>query len=264
MRKMLDTSEADEQHKRLERRKLDALLGFCETTLCRRQVMLNYFGETYKVNCNNCDNCLSPVETWDGKIAAQKALSCVFRTGQIFGVKHLIEVLLGKVTPQIQRFKHDKISTYGIGTEYTQLQWQSIYRQLIAANLLTIDMSGFGGLRLTQKSMLLLRGEETIALRKDVEVISKKKSKSTTPKREQKSATPPASDTLWEALKNKRLELAHKQGVPPYIIFHDSSLIEIHAKKPRTLDEFATISGVGQSKLERYGEVFVKLISTDF
>lgn len=253
LRQMLDNSEADLQHKRLERRKLDALLGFCETTLCRRHVLLNYFGEVYQAPCNNCDNCLEPVATWDGKIAAQMALSCVYRTGQRFGVKHLVDVLIGKITPQLQRFNHDKVSTFGIGKDYTSLQWQSIYRQLVAANLLTIDMSGFGSLRLTEKSYPLLRGEHTIALRHDPEK-SKKKIKSSV-----KKLIPTPNDTLWLALKNKRLELAREQGVPPYVIFHDSSLIEIHTKKPKTLNEFAMISGVGQSKLQRYGEAFIKL-----
>lgn len=257
LRQMLDGSEADEQHKRLERRKLDALLGFCETTFCRRQVLLNYFGEKYSAPCNNCDNCLEPVATWDGKIAAQMALSCVYRTGQIFGVKHLTDVLLGKVTPQVQRFNHEKVSTFGIGQAHSQQQWQSIYRQLVAANLLTVDMSGYGGLRLTEKSFPLLRGEHTIALRNDPEITKKKSRKSL--KREQ-SVSPESGDILWRALKNKRLELAREQGVPPYVIFHDSSLIEMHDKKPRNLNEFAEITGVGQSKLQRYGAIFIKII----
>lgn len=256
MRRMLDTSEADEQHKRLERRKLDALLGFCETTLCRRQVLLRYFGEAYTGPCQNCDNCLEPSATQDGKIPAQMALSCVYRTGQRFGVKYLIDVLLGKVTPQIERFQHEKVSTFGIGKEFSQQQWQSIYRQLVAANLLTVDMSGFGSLRLSAKCQPILRGEATIALRIDPDK-PRKKSK-TAAKREEKHGATPA-DMLWQALKRKRLELAHEQGVPPYLIFHDSSLMEMHKKKPQTLDEFATISGVGQSKLQRYGEVFINL-----
>lgn len=259
MRHMLDQSEADEQHKRLERRKLDALLGYCETTLCRRHVLLHYFGETYSAPCNNCDNCLEPVTTWDGKIAAQMAMSCVYRTGQRFGVKHLIDVLLGKMTPQVERFNHDKVSTFGIGQAYTQSQWQSIYRQLVAANLLTVDMAGFGSVLLTSTSMSILRGEQTIALRKDSEVV-RTKSKKSSPKRDSKISTPAPKDTLWQSLKNKRLELAREQGVPPYVIFHDSSLIEIHEKKPRTLSEFATISGVGLKKLERYGDAFIKVI----
>jgi ATP-dependent DNA helicase RecQ len=256
MRKMLDGSEADEQHKRLERRKLDALLGFCETTICRRQVILNYFGEDYLAPCNNCDNCLNPVETWDGKIAVQKALSCVYRTGQRFGVKYLIDILLGKITPQIQRFNHEKVSTFGIGIEHTQSQWHSIYRQLIAANLLSVDMETFGSLRLTDKSHAILRGEQTIALRKDPDKLPKTKA---VQRRESRNEQIP-DDTLWQALKAKRLELAHEQGVPPYIIFHDSTLIEIHSMQPKTLADFAVISGVGERKLHRYGEAFIKVI----
>lgn len=259
LRQMLDSSEADEQHKRLERRKLDALLGYCETTLCRRQVLLHYFGEAYDGTCGNCDNCLEPVETWDGKIAAQMALSCVYRTGQRFGVKHLIDVLLGKITPQVQRFNHDKVSTFGIGQEHSQIQWSSIYRQLVAANLLTVDMSGFGGLRLTEKSQPLLRGEQTIALRKETATL-KKKSKI---KGEASAISSPSADALWLALKNKRTELAKEQGVPPYIIFHDKSLAEIHQKKPKTLIEFADISGVGEKKLERYGAEFIEVVKAN-
>ncbi|TAK74592.1 MAG: DNA helicase RecQ [Gammaproteobacteria bacterium] len=257
LRYMLDSSEADEQHKRLERRKLEALLGFCETTLCRRQVLLHYFGESYTAPCHRCDNCLEPVATWDGKIAAQMALSCVYRTGQRFGVRHLIDVLLGKLTPQVQRFFHHKVSTFGIGQDYSELQWRSIYRQLVAANLLTVDMSGYGSLRLTEKCQPLLRGEHTIALRKDPEVF-KKKTK-TSIKREQKTDVVPI-DHLWQALKNKRLELAKEQGVPPYIIFHDSTLIEMHAKQPKTLDEFAGMTGVGERKLQRYATAFIQII----
>ncbi len=257
MRHMLDNSEAEEQRKRLERRKLDALVGFCETTVCRRQVLLNYFSEKFGTSCNNCDNCLEPISTWDGKVAAQMALSCVYRTGQRFGVKHLVDVLLGKTTDQIERFHHNKVSTFGIGQAHTSSQWNSIFRQLVAANLLTVDMSGFGSVRLTEKSMAFLRGDQTIALRKDLEVTRSKKIKTTT-KREQKII--PNASPLWQALKNRRLELAHEQGVPPYVIFHDSSLIEIHDRKPRSMNEFATISGVGLSKLQRYGEAFIRVI----
>lgn len=257
LRQMLDGSDADEQRKWLERRKLDALLGFCETTLCRRQVLLHYFGESYIAPCNNCDNCIEPVATWDGKIAAQMALSCVYRTGMKFGVKHLVDVLLGKATPQVQRFNHESVSTFGIGQAHTQSQWQSIYRQLVAANLLAVDMGGFGGLRLTPKSYPLLRGEHTIAFRNDPEK-AKKKSKSSGKEGSERSATP--VDSLWQALKDKRLALAKEQGVPPYIIFHDKSLIEIHEKKPRDLNEFSRISGVGERKLERYGEAFISVI----
>lgn len=256
LRQMLDTSEASEQHKRLERRKLDALLGFCETAMCRRHVLLNYFGESSPGKCEACDNCLEPVETWDGKVAAQMAMSCVYRTGQRFGVRHLIDVLLGKLTPQIQRFRHETVSTFGIGQRFSERQWQSIYRQLIAANLLTIDLSGYGSIHLTEKSLPILKGEQTIALRKDPEITRKK-----SVKRGVKSdAGMLPQDELWQALKRKRLSLAQEQGVPPYVIFHDKTLLELHDRKPVTLREFADISGVGESKLERYGQLFIDVI----
>jgi len=262
LRRMLDSSEAEEQYKRLERRKLDALLGFCETTLCRRQVLLNYFGEAYTGPCQHCDNCLEPGVLTDGKIPAQMALSCVYRTGQRFGVKYLIDVLLGNSTEQMQRFQHQKVSTFGIGGAYSQQQWQSIFRQLIAANLLTIDMSGFGSLRLTESSVPLLRGERGISLRIDPDK-PRKKAKAAGKRDANVAATrgPIPNDALWQALKSKRMELAKEQGVPPYVIFHDSTLIDMHAQRPGTLAEFETISGVGKSKLERYGAVFIELIA---
>ncbi len=258
MRRMLDMSDADEQHKRLERRKLEALLGFCETTLCRRQVLLQYFGEDYSGPCQCCDNCIDQAKPFDGKIPAQMALSCIYRTGQRFGVKHLIDVLLGKMTPQIERFNHDKVSTFGIGKEYSQKQWQSIYRQLVAANLISVDMNGFGSLKLTEKSLPVLRGEVAVTLRIDADE-PKKKSKQVV-QREQKNGGPLPNDDLWQALKKKRLELAHEQGVPPYIIFHDSSLIEMHKMRPQNLTEFANVPGVGKSKLERYADAFISVI----
>lgn len=261
LRQMLSASEAEEQYKRLEKQKLDALLGFCETTLCRRQVLLNYFGETYHAPCQNCDNCLMPVATWDGKIAAQMALSCVYRTGQRFGVKHLIDVLLGKATDQVKRFRHDQVSTFNIGQAYSERQWYSIYRQLVAANLLAVDIAGYGGLHLTEKSFLVLRGEQTVALRHDPEVSRRKNKALTTKLKRTQKDLPSAKDALWQALKHKRLELAHAQGVPPYVIFHDSSLIEMYEQRPKNLIEFARISGVGASKLERYGEIFLSVLA---
>lgn len=259
LRAMLDKSDADEQHKRLERRKLEMLLGFCETTVCRRQALLNYFGEQYQKHCQQCDNCLNPVETWDGKIAAQMALSCVYRTGQRFGVKHLIDVLLGKETEQVLRFHHQKLSTFNIGQQYSAMQWQSIFRQLAVADLITMDMKGYGGLCLTANSFRILKGEQTIAFRHDP-LRKNKTLKKSTKQASNKSLNIP-DDPLWQALKNKRLELARTQQVPPYIIFHDSTLLEIHENKPTSLDAFSRISGVGQTKLERYGALFIEVIS---
>ncbi len=259
LRQLLNGSEASDQYKRIESRKLEALLGFCETTLCRREVLLHYFGETYVGPCKQCDNCLEPVETWDGTVAAQMALSCVFRTGQRFGVKHLIDVLLGKSTPQIQRFRHDRVSTFGIGKAYSQRQWQSIYRQLVAGYFLTVDVAGYGSLQLTEKSRPLLRGEVQIFLRKDAEKPQKKLKRLVNPELKEKRVQVP-DDTLWQALKSKRQALAREQGVPPYVIFHDSSLMDIYERKPRTLHEFSMVFGVGERKLERYGLAFIEVI----
>jgi ATP-dependent DNA helicase RecQ len=186
------------------------------------------------------------------------ALSCVYRTGQRFGMKNLIDVLLGKPTDQVLRFNHDKISTFGIGKDFTLAQWQSIYRQLVAANMISVDVAGFGSFRLTDTSLPLLRGEQTIALRKDAEKLPKKKKVIIKGGSVKELVIP--KDQFWQALKYKRLELAKLQNVPPYIIFHDSTLIEIHQHKPKSLAEFGKISGVGESKLQRYAEVFIELI----
>lgn len=258
LRRMMDLSEAEEQHKRTERRKLEALLGFCETAICRRQVLLNYFGESYEGPCDNCDNCLEPAAILDGKIPAQMALSCVYRTGQLFGVKHLIDVLIGKTTEQIQRHKHDKVSTFGIGKDYSQMQWQSIYRQLVAANLLSVDIAGYGSIKLTEKSLPLLRGEHSISLRIEADKPVKNSRRSDRKGKQHGQI----NDELWQALKKKRLELAHDQGVPPYVIFHDTSLKEMHARRPATLIDFAKITGVGKSKLEKYGKIFIEVIKS--
>lgn len=265
LRQLMDNGEANEQRKRLERRKLDALLGFCETTVCRRQALLNYFGEPYSAPCGNCDNCLEPVRTWDGTVAAQMALSCVYRTGQRFGVGHLSDVLLGKATDQVQRFAHDRLSTFGIGKEFSQTQWSSIFRQLVTAGMLEVDMEGYGGLRLTPESRPLLRGEEKIALRRDAEPGTKK-AKSQKPAPRSASAVSgqidsPEAEALWQALKTKRLELAREQGVPPYVIFHDSTLLAMVAQRPRQLEQLAAIPGVGKQKLERYGAAFLGVIA---
>lgn len=258
LRQILSKSEATDERKLLEKRKLEALLGFCETTHCRRKVLLNYFGEDYQTTCGNCDNCLEPVETWDGTTAAQMALSCAYRTDQRFGVKHLIDVLLGNDTDQIKRFRHDKVSTFGIGKEYSSKQWDSIFRQLVAAGYLTVDMEGYGSLRLTPESRALLRGEQRIALRKDLPPRPKKIAMTTQSPNAKEIFS--VDETLLQMLKNIRMQLARSQGVPPYIIFHDSTLIEMQAKKPTTLEAMAEISGVGQQKLVRYGQIFLEAI----
>lgn len=259
MRQMLDSGEASEERKRLERLKLDALLGYCESTACRHQSILRYFGESHPGACGQCDNCLHPVETWQATQVAQMALSCVYRTGQRFGVGHLIDVLIGKVTAQVQRFGHDKVSTFGIGKTLNQNQWSGVYRQLIAAGLLEADMAAYGGLKLTEAARPVLKGEQEVWLRRDAEP-EKRMSKAERSARAKEAFEGANDDPLWQALKAKRLELAREQGVPPYVIFHDSTLLEIHNRKPQTLDDMGQISGIGQAKLQKYGDAFLQVI----
>ncbi|KQT36582.1 DNA helicase RecQ [Methylophilus sp. Leaf414] len=262
MRQMLDSGEASEERKRLERLKLDALLGYCESTACRHQSILRYFGESHPGACEQCDNCLHPVETWQATQVAQMALSCVFRTGQRFGVGHLIDVLTGKVTAQVERFNHDKVSTFGIGKTLNQNQWSGVYRQLIAAGFLEADMAAYGGLKLTEAARPVLKGEQEVWLRRDAEP-EKRMSKAERSARAKEIFEGANDDPLWQALKAKRLELAREQGVPPYVIFHDSTLLEIHNRKPQTLDEMGQISGIGQAKLQKYGDAFLQTMATE-
>ncbi len=260
MRQMLDSGDAPEERKRVERQKLDALLGFCESTACRHQTILRYFGEEHPGDCGQCDNCLEPVDTWDGTQAAQMALSCVYRTGQRFGVVHLIEVLLGKTTPKIQQFGHHALSTFGIGQGLSQSQWSSVFRQLVASGFLEADIAAYGGLKLTEAARAVLKGQQQVWLRRDAEPASRKVSKAERASRAREAFAGASDDPLWQALKAKRLELAKEQGVPPYVIFHDSTLLEILNQRPQTLDELGRISGVGQAKLARYGDAFLQVL----
>ena len=256
LRQMVDSSEADEAHKRLERRKLDAMLGYCELTSCRRQALLGYFGDELPEPCGNCDNCLEPQETWDATEVARKALSCVHRTGQRFGVNYLIDVLLGRDDERMRRFGHDRISTFGIGTELAEKEWRAVFRQLVARGYLGVDAEGHGGLALDESCRPLLKGEESLLLgRQHLETKRKsRKAKAGTP------AAQVAGDPLFEALRAKRRELAQAQGVPPYVVFADKTLAAMVADRPQSLAEFARLSGVGEAKLERYGEAFLAVI----
>jgi ATP-dependent DNA helicase RecQ len=265
MRQMLDSGDASEERKRLEQIKLNALLGYCESTDCRHQSILRYFGEKHPGNCGQCDNCLNPVDTWLATEAAQMALSCVFRTGQRFGAGHLIDVLLGKSTPQIERFRHHEVSTYGIGKELNQAQWSGVYRQLTAGGFLEADVEAYGGLRLTEAARPILKGDQAIWLRRDA-TPENRTSKAERSARLKEAFEGANDDPVWLALKAKRMELAKEQGVPPYVIFHDATLIEILNQKPQDLNAMGQISGIGQAKLERYGVAFLEVISesTDY
>jgi ATP-dependent DNA helicase RecQ len=260
MRQMLLSGDSPEERKRVELQKLDALLGFCESTACRHQTILRYFGEEHPGDCGQCDNCLSPVDTWNATEAARMALSCVYRTGQRFGVAHLIDVLLGKATPKIEQFNHQQLSTFGIGKELAQQQWSSVYRQLVAAGFISVDMEAYGGLKLTETSRPVLRGEQEVWLRRDAEPVKRTSSKAERSSRLREAFAGANDDPLWQALKAKRMELAREQGVPPYVIFHDSTLLEILNHKPQTLDEMGRISGVGQAKLAKYGDAFLQVV----
>ena len=260
MRQLLESGDASQERKRLESIKLNALLGFCESTGCRHQSILRYFGEDHPGHCGQCDNCISPVDTWLATEAAQMALSCVFRTGQRFGAGHLIDVLMGKSTPQIERFNHDKVSTYGIGKAFSQSQWNSVYRQLTAAGYLEADIAAYGGLKLTETARPILKGEQAIWLRRDA-TPEKRSSKAERSARLKEAFAGANDDPVWLALKAKRMELAKEQGVPPYVIFHDATLIEILNQKPQDLNAMGQISGVGQAKLERYGAAFLEVIA---
>jgi ATP-dependent DNA helicase RecQ len=258
LRQMLAASEAEEAHKRAEQHKLNAMLALCELTACRRQALLAYFGETLAEPCGNCDTCLAPPQTWDATVAAQKALSCVHRTGQRFGVHYLIDVLLGKDNERIRRFGHHRSSTFGIGTELGANEWRGVFRQLIARGLLNVDLDGHGGLHLADACRPVLRGEQPLELRLD-----RRRGGARAKKTGARAAGVFAEErdrALWEALREKRSELARSQGVPPYVVFHDATLAAMVETRPQTLVELASISGVGERKLEAYGEAFLALL----
>jgi ATP-dependent DNA helicase RecQ len=251
LRQMIEQSDAGEERKRLERRKLDALVSYCETLRCRRQVLLAGFGEDYPDPCGNCDNCLQPAETWDATLPAQKALSCVYRTGQRFGAAHLIDILRGSDNERIRQFDHHRLSTYGVGAELDARAWRSVFRQLLAAGLLDVDAEGYGGLRLAEASREVLRGDRRVLLRKEAPRRSgrERSARATAPA----VAIDAADQPVFEALRDLRAQLARAQNVPAYVIFHDSTLRGIAQMRPASLPELAQVGGIGTGKLERYG-----------
>ena len=254
-RQMTEDSQADETRKRVERVKLDTLLGYCEITGCRRQALLRYFGETLAEPCGNCDTCLEPPQTWDATEPARMALSTIYRTGQRFGVGHVIDVLRGRDTERVRRWGHQSLAVYGIGEGLDDKEWRSLVRQLIARGLVDVDFEGYGALRLSDSCRPVLRGEQDLMLRRADKSRAKKK----------RSAAKVVFDNesdqqLFELLRDQRLSLAHEQGVPPYVIFHDATLREIAVARPGSLTELAEIPGVGATKLERYGDTFLEVV----
>lgn len=259
-RQILQNSDGDESHKRVERQKLQAILAYCEGTGCRRQALLQYFGETFPDPCGNCDTCLTPVATWDATIAAQKALSCVFRTGQRFGVNHVISVLLGQSNERIQNLGHDKLSTYAIGGDLEEPVWRSVFRQLIAQGRLSVD--DYGAMQLAESAWPLLKSTEKLHLRTDLQQPKERASGRRRSKKRAARGKPDgtANKGLMGALSAYRKTVAKESDLPPYMIFHNKTLEQMAQIQPRTLGELHGISGVGQAKLDKYGAGFLRAI----
>ena len=262
LRRMIEEGEAGEERKRLERRKLDALLGYCESTTCRRQQLLAYFGEPHPGQCGNCDNCLQPPSTWDGTVAAQKALSCVYRTGQRFGAAHLVDVLRGADTAKVRQFGHDALSTYAIGGDLDAGQWRSVFRQLVAGWLLDVDIEGHGALRLTAASEEVLKGRRTLSMRLEPPARERKRARAARKAEAAPADLPVDAMARFDQLREWRATMAREQNVPAYVIFHDATLRAIALADPDGLDALRLINGVGDRKLERYGEAVLETLAT--
>ena len=252
LRQLIQQSDAGEERKRLELRKLDALLGYCESTACRRQSLLGWFGEAHPGACGNCDNCLEPPQSWDGTIAARKALSCVYRSGQRFGAAHVIDVLRGVTSERVQQLGHDSLSTWAIGSDLDERQWRSVFRQLVANGLLEAD--AHGALHLTDAAGPVLRGERSLHFRVEQPKQPRRKRDRAASGADQEFDLAPEALVRFNALRTWRATTAREQNVPAYVIFHDSTLRAIATNAPEDMDELARIPGIGASKLDRYGE----------
>ncbi len=256
-RNFINASDADPERKHLEHRKLNALLGLCETTGCRRMAILSYFGDRLARPCGNCDTCLYPVDTWDGAQAAKKAIYVVHQTGQRYGAGYLIDLMLGKPSERATACGHDRLSAFGRGAELTEKEWASVFRQLVAAGLLGVDMERHGALHLTPESGDVLRGERPVLLRRDIPRRARAR-------RQDLSDDPlsPAEQRLYDALRALRRQLAREMELPAYVIFHDATLRAMAQAHPRSMEELAQIPGVGEHKLARYGEAFLHLLTS--
>ena len=265
LKQMVSGSELDDRQKRVELQKLDTLLGYCETATCRRQVLLNYFGDTLPGPCGNCDICSNPVQRWDGTVAAQKALSAVYRTGQRFGVQYVIDVLTGHETDRVIEWGHHLIKTFGVGKDMSRNAWSSIFRQLVAGGYLAVDVEGHGGLRFGPKAVPLVKGEATVEFRQDREAKRASRKAAGSGAGQTRRAAPGdlngTDAVLFDALRALRMELAKEQGLPPYVIFHDATLVAMARGRPDSREELAEIPGVGRSKLDRYGDLFLDVIA---
>jgi ATP-dependent DNA helicase RecQ len=270
-RRLIDESEADETFKRVATAKLDALLGLAETAACRRVRLLAYFGEASEP-CGNCDNCLAPPKTWDATEAARKALSCIYRTGQRFGVVHLMDVLRGKATERTARWGHDKLSVFGVGADLDEATWRSVFRQLVALGFARVDHDAHGALRLTDTSRAVLRGEQAVQMRPVVERAPRGRRAAKGARGGQGAAgldgdaqaagEAPVDTGLLERLKAWRRDQAREQGLPAYVILHDRTLTEIARRRPESMAVLGEIPGIGEHKLARYGAQLLELSTT--
>ena len=258
-RNWIENSEAPDIQKRIENQKLNALLGLCEAAICRRQILLEYFDDTGEP-CGNCDTCDTKPETFDGTIAAQMALSAVFRTGQRFGMVYVVDVLMGKVDDRIQRFGHDKQSTFGIGDKLSKNEWQNIFRQLVSQNLLMVDVNEHNGIKITEKGFLFLKKKESVNFRKLTEKQKAKKEKSG--KKSKVVLDNDLDQSLYENLRTARQQMAKKRRVPAYVIFNDKTLIELAQERPQSFEEMLGISGIGEAKLKKFGQTLLDVILT--
>ena len=258
-RNWIENSEAPDIQKRIENQKLNALLGLCEAAICRRQILLEYFDDTGEP-CGNCDTCDTKPETFDGTIAAQMALSAVFRTGQRFGMVYVVDVLMGKVDDRIQRFGHDKQSTFGIGDKLSKNEWQNIFRQLVSQNLLMVDVNEHNGIKITEKGFLFLKKKESVNFRKLTEKQKARKEKSG--KKSKVVLDNDLDQSLYENLRTARQQMAKKRRVPAYVIFNDKTLIELAQARPQSFEEMLGISGIGEAKLKKFGQTLLDVILT--
>jgi ATP-dependent DNA helicase RecQ len=263
MSQMIAQSESADERKRVERQKLESLLAYAEATGCRRELLLGAFGEIYPGPCGHCDNCIAPPKTWNATVPAQKALSAVYRSGQRFGSGHVIDILRGEETERVRSLGHHQLSTFGIGAEMDEKQWRSVFRQLLAAGLLEADAEGYGTLRLTAASRSVLSGGQPVKLREDA-----RPERGSRRRRDSKLIVAGGSlgieayeQSMWDALRALRTQLAKQQGVPPYVVFHDATLLGMLRALPANEDELATVSGVGEAKLKRYGRDFLAVIN---
>ena len=259
--RMIDEGNSSPEIKRVERAKLNALLGICETAGCRRQAILKHFGETHGGNCGNCDTCLKPVETWDGTEAAIKAMAAIYRTGERFGTGHLVDVLLGNENEKTIRFGHVDMPVFGAGKDLPAKTWQSAYRQLLAAGLISVDHTAYGALKLEPDSRAVFKKEREVRFRKDRPTTGKAARSSSASSANAKSGLEGADLELFQALRAVRMDISKDLGVPPYVVFPDTTLVALAMERPSDEDEMLDISGVGPSKLERFGEAFLEVIN---